>query len=75
MLLDSGLDLAGGHNHVDGDIVIEDDVWVGAGAIVLPNVVLGRGCVVGAGSVVTRSVPPGCVYAGNPARFLKMISS
>src|SRR5690606_30245554 len=48
MLIDSGLDvLARDRSHIDGFVRIEDDVWIGAGAIVLPNVVLGRGCVVG----------------------------
>jgi acetyltransferase-like isoleucine patch superfamily enzyme len=46
---------------------IEDDVFIGPGAIVLPNVVIGRGAVVTAGSVVTRSVPPLTMVQGNPA--------
>lgn len=49
-------------------IVIEEDVWVGAHAVILKGVVLGRGCVVAAGSVVTRSVEPYTVVAGTPAR-------
>jgi serine acetyltransferase len=48
-------------------IKIEQDVFVGPGAIILPNVVVGRGAVVTAGSVVTRSVPPMTVVQGNPA--------
>lgn len=48
-------------------VVIEDDVWLGAGVIVLPGVRLGRGCVIGAGAVVTGDVPAGEVYAGVPA--------
>ena len=74
MLLDSGLiigDKKKSRDHVEGSIVIEDGVWVGAGAIILPNVVLGAGSVIGAGSVVTRSVPRMCVVAGNPARVLR----
>jgi len=46
---------------------IEDDVFVGPGAIILPNVTIGHGAVVTAGSVVTRSVPPLTVVQGNPA--------
>jgi len=46
---------------------IEQDAFVGPGAIILPNVVIGRGAVVTAGSVVTRSVPPMTVVQGNPA--------
>ena len=48
-------------------IRIEQDAFVGPGAIILPNVVVGRGAVVTAGSVVTRSVPPMTVVQGNPA--------
>ena len=48
-------------------VVIEDDVWLGAGVVVLPGVRLGRGCVIGAGAVVTHDVPPEAVYAGVPA--------
>jgi serine acetyltransferase len=46
---------------------IEEDVFIGPGAIILPNVVIGRGAVVTAGSVVTKSVPPMTVVRGNPA--------
>ncbi len=55
-------------------VVFEDDVWVGAHAVVLKGVTLHRGAVVGAGAVVTESVPPMCVVAGNPARVIKRIS-
>jgi acetyltransferase-like isoleucine patch superfamily enzyme len=48
-------------------VIIEDDVWLGAGVIVLPGVRLGRACVIGAGAVVTTDVPPEAVYAGVPA--------
>jgi serine acetyltransferase len=48
-------------------VVIEDDVWLGARVVVLPGVRLGRGCVIGAGAVVTHDVPPGAVFAGVPA--------
>jgi acetyltransferase-like isoleucine patch superfamily enzyme len=49
-------------------ITIEEDVFIGPGAIILPNVTLGRGSVVTAGSVVTTSVLPQTVVQGNPAR-------
>lgn len=52
-------------------VTIEDDVFVGARAIVLKGVTIGRGSVIGAGSVVNNSIPPGVVAAGNPARVLR----
>lgn len=48
--------------------VIEDDASIGAGAVLLPGVVVGRGALVGAGAVVTRDVAPYTVVMGNPAR-------
>ena len=54
-------------------IVIEDNVWVGGCAILLPGVTIGRNAVVGAGAVVTRNVPPDTVVAGNPARAIRSI--
>ena len=48
-------------------VVIEDDVWLGAGVVVLPGVRLGSGCVIGAGAVVTRDVPAEAVVVGVPA--------
>jgi acetyltransferase-like isoleucine patch superfamily enzyme len=54
-----------------GRIVIEDGAWLGAGTIVLPGVRIGKGAVVGAGSVVTRSVPAFEIWAGNPARKIR----
>jgi len=52
-------------------IVIEDDVWIGAGAFIGPGVTLGQGAVVGARAVVMSDVPPWKVVAGNPARVVK----
>lgn len=54
-----------------GPVVIEDNVWVGEGAVVLAGVTIGEGAVVGAHSVVTRDVPRRCVVAGAPARLLR----
>ncbi len=51
-------------------IVVEDDCWIGSGAIVLDGVTVGRGSVVGAGSVVTRDLPPFSIAAGVPARVI-----
>jgi acetyltransferase-like isoleucine patch superfamily enzyme len=55
----------------DRGVVIGNDVWVGTRAIILHGVHIGDGAVVGAGSVVTKDVPPYAVVAGNPARVLK----
>jgi maltose O-acetyltransferase len=55
----------------DRPIVIEDDVWIGAGCTILPGRRIGRGSIVGAGSVVVTDVPPWTVVAGNPARVVK----
>lgn len=54
-------------------VEIGDDVFLGAGAIVLPGVKIGRRVVVGAGSVVTSDVPDGSVVAGNPARIISSV--
>lgn len=52
-------------------IIIEDDVWIGTGCIILPGVRIGKGSVVAAGSVVTKSMPPMSICAGNPAKVIK----
>lgn len=54
-------------------ITIEDDVWLGGGVIVAPGVTIGRASVVGAGSVVTRDVPPRSIAVGNPARVIASV--
>jgi maltose O-acetyltransferase len=54
-------------------IVIEDNVWLGGGAIVLPGVTVGANSVVGAGAVVTRSLPANVVAVGNPARVIREV--
>ena len=53
---------------------IEHDVWIGAGAIILPGVTIGAGSIVGAGSVVTANVPANVVVAGTPARVIREIN-
>jgi acetyltransferase-like isoleucine patch superfamily enzyme len=52
-------------------VIVEDDVRIGANAVILAGVRLGTGCVVAAGAVVSINVPPGALVAGNPARLIK----
>ena len=57
-------------NDVDGEIVIGEDAWVGAGTILLSHCSIGRGAVVAAGAVVSKPVPPYAVVAGVPAKII-----
>ena len=50
-----------------------DDAWLGTGATILPNITIGEGAIVGAGSVLNRDVPPFAVVAGLPARPIRKI--
>lgn len=54
-------------------IIVEDDVWIGIGVVILPGVKIGKCSIVGAGSIVTKDVPPYSVVVGNPARVIKNI--
>ena len=54
-------------------VVIGDDVWIGANAVILPGVTIGSHCVVAAGAVVTKDVPDNCVVGGVPAKLIKRI--
>lgn len=54
-----------------GGVIIEDNVWVGANCVVLDGVTIGTGCVIGAGSVVTKSIPPYSIAVGNPCKVIK----
>lgn len=54
-------------------VVIGDDVWIGANAVILPGVTIGRHVVVAAGAVVTKDVPDNCVVAGIPAKVVKKL--
>lgn len=56
----------------DNPIIIEDDVWIGFGAVILSGVKIGRGAIVAAGSVVTKDVTPYSIVAGNPAKVIRM---
>lgn len=56
----------------DAPVVIEDDVWTGANVTILKGVIIGRGSVIAAGAVVTKSCPPYSIIGGVPAKALKM---
>ncbi len=56
----------------DAPVTIEDDCWIGANVTILKGVTLGRGCVVAAGAVVTKSFEPYCIIGGVPAKLIKM---
>lgn len=56
-------------------VAIEDGAWIGVNSVILPGVVIGRGSVVSAGSVVTDSVPPNMLVAGNPAKLVQELPS
>lgn len=88
VMLASGVAIVGGDHKFDdingpmalsgradmGTTVIEDDVWVGHGSIILDGLHLKKGCIVAAGSVVTRDIPENAIYGGNPARLIRMRS-
>jgi acetyltransferase-like isoleucine patch superfamily enzyme len=65
----------GGGQAIPAPIIIEDEVWVGAKAIILKGVTIGKGSIIGAGAVVTKDVPPYSFAAGNPARIIRKVSS
>jgi acetyltransferase-like isoleucine patch superfamily enzyme len=55
------------------EIIIEDDVWIASHCIIMKGVRIGKGAVVGAGSVVTKNIPPSVLVHGNPARVIKRL--
>ena len=61
--------------HSPEQLIVDDNVWIGARVIVLPGVHIGHDAVIGAGAVVTKDVPPYAIVAGNPAKILRMRTS
>ena len=70
ILWESGHTLEG-HPKTKGDVVIGNDVWLGAESVILSGVTIGDGAAIGARAVVTGNVPPYAIVAGNPARIVK----
>lgn len=64
--------LINSQKHLSGEIIIEDDVWIGANVVILPNTKIKKGAVIGAGSIVTKSVDNYVVVAGNPAKQINL---
>lgn len=60
--------------HCSKPVIIEDHAWIGAGAIILPGVTVGNSAIVGAGSVVTKNVNSGWLYAGVPAKAVRQLT-
>ncbi|MGH2665059.1 MAG: CatB-related O-acetyltransferase [Flavobacterium sp.] len=56
---------------VKGPIIVENEVWIGTGAIILSGVTLGKGSIVAAGAVVTKDIPPYAIAGGNPAKVIR----
>jgi len=72
------IDMLNAHSAGEGlgkDIVIEDGVWIGFGAIILPGVTIGTKAVIGAGSVVVKNIPPYSIAVGNPCKPVKQWDS
>ena len=59
--------------HTAGKIIIEDNVWIGANCVILPDVTIGSGSVIGAGSIVPKDIPKNVVAVGNPCKPIKDI--
>lgn len=61
-------------DNVAEDIIINESVYVGGGSIIRYGVEIGKNSIIGAGSVVVGNIPPNCVYAGNPAKFVRQVN-
>lgn len=59
------------YNTCAAPVEIKDGAWIGGGAIILPNVTIGKNSIIGAGSVVNKSIPDNCIAVGNPCRVIK----
>ena len=57
-----------------GPVIIEDNVWIGEGSMILPNVHIGKGSIIAANSVISKDIPPYSIAAGTPARIIKQLN-
>jgi acetyltransferase-like isoleucine patch superfamily enzyme len=57
--------------YIFGQVIISDNVQIGVGAILMPGITIGEGSIVGAGAVVTKDIPSGCLAIGSPAKVVK----
>lgn len=55
----------------ESDVIIEEDVWIGINVTIMPNVIIGRGAIIGACSVVTKNIPPYSIAVGNPCKVIR----
>lgn len=55
----------------NGEIIVEDEAWIGTNALILSGLTIGKGAIIAAGSIVTKDVPPYSIYGGNPAKLIK----
>ena len=58
-------------DYYDASVIIEDDVWIGGGSIILAGVTIGKGAIIAAGAVVNKDVPPYSIVGGIPAKIIK----
>ncbi|MFD1259470.1 CatB-related O-acetyltransferase [Entomomonas asaccharolytica] len=70
-ILDNNIEPPKSKPKFNNNVIIENDVWIATDAIILSPVRLGNGCIVAAGSMVTKDVPPYAIVAGNPAKIIK----
>ena len=57
----------------NGPVIIEDNVWIGEGSMIMPNVTIGKGSIIAANSVITKDIPSYCMAAGSPAKIIKTL--